>query len=102
MAVFLQGHVAYVPQQAWILNLTLRDNILLNKPLDQVSYQEVLSACALTADIDLLPGADFTEIGEKVWSYLLYTDSFVYWDIAFLTNCGCSLIVCMHSVHSIM
>ncbi|KAK3775938.1 hypothetical protein RRG08_000349 [Elysia crispata] len=61
----LTGHVAYVPQQAWILNLTLRDNILLNKPLDQVSYQEVLSACALTADIDLLPGADFTEIGEK-------------------------------------
>lgn len=28
-------------------------------------YRDVLEACALLADIDILPGRDLTEIGEK-------------------------------------
>lgn len=32
--VSLQGTCAYVGQQAWILNATLRDNILLDEPFD--------------------------------------------------------------------
>ncbi|KAM3964279.1 multidrug-Resistance like Protein 1 [Aphomia sociella] len=59
------GSIAYVPQQAWIQNATLQDNILFGKPLDQHKYNNVISVCALKTDFDMLPGGDQTEIGEK-------------------------------------
>ncbi|KAI7805399.1 canalicular multispecific organic anion transporter 1 isoform X1 [Triplophysa rosa] len=61
----LKGSVAYVPQQAWIQNATLKDNILFGSELDDKQYQSVVDACALRPDLDLLPGGDQTEIGEK-------------------------------------
>ena len=64
----LQGSIAYVPQEAWIQNLTLRDNILFGKTMDNVKYQKVLSSCALLPDLEILPGGDMTEIGEKVFT----------------------------------
>ncbi|XP_075790564.1 LOW QUALITY PROTEIN: ATP-binding cassette sub-family C member 2 [Pelodiscus sinensis] len=63
--VNVQGSVAYVPQQAWIQNATLRDNILFGSALDEARYRRVLEACALLPDLELLPGGDLTEIGEK-------------------------------------
>ena len=62
----LQGSVAYVPQQAWIQNDTLKDNILFGKNLDSVKYQRTIEACALGPDLEILPGGDETEIGQKV------------------------------------
>ncbi|XP_055613859.1 multidrug resistance-associated protein 1-like isoform X4 [Uranotaenia lowii] len=59
------GKIAYVSQQAWIQNATLRDNILFGKELDTKLYNKVLAACALKPDIEMLPGGDQTEIGEK-------------------------------------
>ncbi|XP_005091940.1 canalicular multispecific organic anion transporter 2 [Aplysia californica] len=61
----VKGTVAYVPQQAWIQNLTLRDNILFEKPMNQAWYKKCIQACALGPDIELLPGGEMTEIGEK-------------------------------------
>ena len=66
MLFFLQGSVAYVPQQAWIQNTTLRENILFGKGLDPKRYCKVIGCCALATDLDILPGGDMTEIGEKV------------------------------------
>mmetsp|Transcript_147214 Transcript_147214/g.257148 ORF Transcript_147214/g.257148 Transcript_147214/m.257148 type:complete len:1341 (-) Transcript_147214:757-4779(-) len=63
-ALHVDGRVAYIPQQAWILNATVRDNILFNLPLTE-KYHEVLDVVDLTTDMDNLPSADFTEIGEK-------------------------------------
>jgi ABC-type multidrug transport system fused ATPase/permease subunit len=63
--VRISSSVAYVPQEAWIQNATLRDNILFNKPFDHKRYQAVLKSCALTADLKILPDSDLTEIGEK-------------------------------------
>lgn len=63
---FFQGSLAFVPQQAWIQNATLRDNIMFGSPLEEKRYQEVIQACALAPDLELLPGSDMTEIGEKV------------------------------------
>ena len=57
--------MAYVPQQAWIQNATLKDNILFGKPYDQKKYEKCVEDCALTADLKNLPGGDMTEIGEK-------------------------------------
>lgn len=61
-----QGSLAYVPQQAWIQNATLKDNILFGSELDEARYQQVIKACALLPDLELLPAGDQTEIGEKV------------------------------------
>ncbi|CAL9707790.1 unnamed protein product [Knipowitschia caucasica] len=63
--VSVRGSVAYVPQQAWIQNATLRDNILFGKAFQEPKYRCVLEACALTPDLEVLPGGDMTEIGEK-------------------------------------
>ena len=65
----LQGSLAYVAQQAWIQHATVKDNILFGKPFDSHRYQQVLEACALTADLKILPAGDLTEIGEKVAIY---------------------------------
>ena len=61
-----QGNIAYVPQEAWILSKTLKDNILLDKPELHTKYQEVLQKCTLNPDIKTLSHGDETEIGEKV------------------------------------
>lgn len=63
-----QGSVAYVPQQAWIQNATLRDNILFGRSFDPRRYCKTIGSCALRTDLDILPGGDMTEIGEKVRS----------------------------------
>ncbi|XP_065205454.1 multidrug resistance-associated protein 1-like [Planococcus citri] len=60
-----RGTIAYVPQQAWIQNATLRDNITLGENINEVFYDRILEACALKPDLEILPGGDLTEIGEK-------------------------------------
>lgn len=64
--VEIKGSVAYVAQQAWIQNATLQDNILYGKKMDKCLYYKVLENCALVPDLEMLPAADQTEIGEKV------------------------------------
>ncbi|NXK95917.1 MRP3 protein, partial [Formicarius rufipectus] len=63
--VAVKGSVAYVPQQAWIQNATLKDNILFGQAPNEEKYQNTLEACALKTDLEVLPGGDRTEIGEK-------------------------------------
>ena len=58
--------MAYIPQQAWIQNATVQDNILFGKPHNIVLYERVIESCALGPDLEILPGGDQTEIGEKV------------------------------------
>ncbi|KAK5969866.1 Multidrug resistance-associated protein 1 [Trichostrongylus colubriformis] len=64
-SVNVNGSIAYVPQQAWIQNLSLRSNILFNRAYDRTFYEKVLDACALRQDLASLPAEDMTEIGEK-------------------------------------
>uniref|UniRef100_A0A671NH09 ABC-type glutathione-S-conjugate transporter n=1 Tax=Sinocyclocheilus anshuiensis TaxID=1608454 RepID=A0A671NH09_9TELE len=63
--VTVSGSVTYVPQQAWIQNATLKDNILFGRERKDSWYQKVLEACALLPDLEILPARDATEIGEK-------------------------------------
>ncbi|CAJ0561383.1 unnamed protein product, partial [Mesorhabditis spiculigera] len=63
--VSLSGRVAYVPQQPWMQNNTLRGNIMFGKKMDEYFYNRVLDACALFPDLQMLPLGDQTEIGEK-------------------------------------
>ncbi|KAF9435257.1 hypothetical protein BGZ76_006612 [Entomortierella beljakovae] len=61
----VNGTVAYVPQEAWIMNCSVQDNILFGKTLDQDRYQQILEACSLLHDLEMLPAGDQTEIGER-------------------------------------
>eukprot|EP01113_Clastostelium_recurvatum_P049085 TRINITY_DN9039_c0_g1_i5.p1 TRINITY_DN9039_c0_g1~~TRINITY_DN9039_c0_g1_i5.p1 ORF type:complete len:716 (+),score=138.89 TRINITY_DN9039_c0_g1_i5:65-2149(+) len=63
--VVLNGRVAYVSQQAWIQNASVRDNILFGKQMDQARYERVIQVCELESDMLALPAGDMTEIGEK-------------------------------------
>ena len=63
--VEVKGKVAYVSQQAWIQNATLKSNIIFSSPENDDKYNKVLSDCALVSDLDILPAGDKTEIGEK-------------------------------------
>ncbi|KAI9475895.1 MAG: multi drug resistance-associated protein MRP [Benjaminiella poitrasii] len=61
----LRGSVAYVPQQPWVMNATLRDNIVFGHRWDPEFYDRVLEACSLKRDLEILSGGDLTEIGER-------------------------------------
>ncbi|XP_071760532.1 multidrug resistance-associated protein 1-like [Centroberyx gerrardi] len=63
--VSIKGSVAYVPQQAWIQNATLKDNIVFGQERKESWYHRVVEACALLPDLEILPAGDRTEIGEK-------------------------------------
>ncbi|XP_056327683.1 ATP-binding cassette sub-family C member 5 [Danio aesculapii] len=64
-SVSVNGGFAYVAQQAWILNDSLRENILFGKKYNEEKYNAVLEACCLFPDIIELPYGDMTEIGER-------------------------------------
>ncbi|PIG82762.1 ABC multidrug transporter [Aspergillus arachidicola] len=55
--------VAFVSQTPWLLNATIKENILFGSPLDEERYKEVLKACALYPDLAALPDGDETQIG---------------------------------------
>ncbi|KAH6579342.1 hypothetical protein BASA61_010315 [Batrachochytrium salamandrivorans] len=57
--------VAYAPQQAWLMNASIRDNITFGCPWDKELYARVIYSCALTSDFEVLEGGDMTEVGEK-------------------------------------
>jgi ATP-binding cassette subfamily C (CFTR/MRP) protein 1 len=63
--IVFSGSVGYSPQQAWIQNATIRENITFGRPFSAKLYHAVLKACALEKDLRLFPDGDQTEIGEK-------------------------------------
>jgi len=63
--VTLGGTVGYCPQQAWIQNATVKDNILFGKEYDEVKYKNAIKSCALLHDLKNFPNGDMTEIGER-------------------------------------
>ncbi|KAK7331399.1 hypothetical protein VNO77_25623 [Canavalia gladiata] len=63
--VVMRGTVAYVPQVSWIFNATVRDNVLFGSVFDPTRYQRAIAVTELQHDLELLPGGDLTEIGER-------------------------------------
>lgn len=62
---YIHRNVAYVPQQPWILNTTVRQNIICSSPFDAECYQNTITACALEHDILQFAGGHETEIGDR-------------------------------------
>uniref|UniRef100_A0A914C5U5 ABC-type glutathione-S-conjugate transporter n=1 Tax=Acrobeloides nanus TaxID=290746 RepID=A0A914C5U5_9BILA len=63
--VTVRGRIAYVPQQAWIQNQSLKNNILFSRSYNEKLYNDVIEGCSLKVDLIRLPAGDATEIGEK-------------------------------------
>lgn len=61
----LTESVAYCSQQAWLVNDTIKQNILFASPVNQSRYRSVIAACALERDLEILDGGDSTLVGEK-------------------------------------
>lgn len=55
--------IAYCPQQPWIQNATVRENITFGMPFDEDRYQKTIKCCSLERDLEILPAGDMTEIG---------------------------------------
>ncbi|KAM9192149.1 LOW QUALITY PROTEIN: ATP-binding cassette sub-family C member 11-like [Dugong dugon] len=63
--VGMHGSLAYVPQQAWIIGGSVRENILMGGQYDKARYLQVLHCCSLKQDLEILPFGDMTEIGDQ-------------------------------------
>uniref|UniRef100_A0A0N4ZYR9 Multidrug resistance-associated protein 1 n=1 Tax=Parastrongyloides trichosuri TaxID=131310 RepID=A0A0N4ZYR9_PARTI len=63
--VKIDGQVAYIPQQAWMQNNTVRGNITFGSKYDEYYYERVLTATCLIDDLSSFVNYDLTEIGEK-------------------------------------
>ena len=61
----VNGVISYTPQTPWIINDTIKGNIILNKAYEEEIYQHVINICELEKDLLSLQGGDFTEIGNK-------------------------------------
>ncbi|CAK0813710.1 unnamed protein product, partial [Prorocentrum cordatum] len=61
----VDGPVAYCPQLPWVLNATVRDNILFGAEFDAEWYDRVVDACCLEVDLRQMENGDLTEIGER-------------------------------------
>lgn len=57
--------VAYCAQSAWLLNDTIKSNILFSAPVNKKRYEAVVQACGLARDFEILEFGDQTEVGEK-------------------------------------
>eukprot|EP01135_Chromosphaera_perkinsii_P011303 Nk52_evm84s2367 gene=Nk52_evmTU84s2367 len=64
-SVNLSGKIAYVPQEAFIMNASLRENILFGLPFEKSKYKQIIRTCCLEPDLLLLEDGDLTEIGER-------------------------------------
>ena len=61
----INGSISYAPQNPWIMNDTIRNNILFFNELNKEKYKEILKICQLTSDLELLPGGELTEVSSN-------------------------------------
>ena len=63
--VVVRGRIAYVAQQPWIMNASVKENIVFGHRWDPQFYNQTVAACALGDDFRQLPDGDQTEVGER-------------------------------------
>ena len=89
--ISINGDVAYVPQQPWIQNMSVRDNITFGKPFDRKRYNQVddFSEEKLLAVREcLFLNADF--LIWETWEFLKFEKIFLVliWDFQVLHACA--------------
>jgi ABC-type multidrug transport system fused ATPase/permease subunit len=57
--------IAFCDQRAWIVNASVRDNVLFGSDFDEAKFDRALHAAAMIDDLKVLPDGLDTEIGER-------------------------------------
>ena len=57
--------VAYASQEPWIMDGTVRENIILGHKFDNMWYDQVVTACGLSVDFTQLVAGDETIVGDR-------------------------------------
>lgn len=60
-----EGGIAYAAQESWVLNSTIKENIIFGAEFDEQRYKKVIHQCCLDRDLSLFDAGDRTEVGEK-------------------------------------
>ena len=63
--VVVRGRIAYVAQQPWVMNASVKENVVFGHRWDPAFYNQTIEACALLDDFKTLPDGDQTEVGER-------------------------------------
>ena len=61
----VNGSLAYISQEAFLISGTLRDNILFGKEYNEEAYEKVLDLSQLRPDLAILGEGDATFVGER-------------------------------------
>lgn len=64
-SIEINGSIAYASQVPWIMNDTIRNNILFGKPYNYKKYAEVIKYASLESDLLLFPNGDLEIIGKR-------------------------------------
>lgn len=62
--IVIGGTVGYCPQQPWIINASIRENIILGQEFIPSKYWRIIKDCQMESDLVALPFGDLTDIGE--------------------------------------
>lgn len=62
---YIKGSIAYCSQNPWIINSTIRDNIVFGKRFDADFYEKTVMSCSLDRDLEIFSEGDKTVVGEK-------------------------------------
>lgn len=61
----MNKEISYAGQESWLFPGTVRNNILFGEPYVKEKYEQVVKACALNRDFELLLHGDKTYIGDR-------------------------------------
>lgn len=61
----VNGRIAYVEQEPFIISGTLKDNILFGGEYDETKFNKVIESCCLEHDLQIFNRGADTEIGER-------------------------------------
>ncbi len=57
--------IAFAPQDPWIMNGSVKENILMGLPYEESSYEEVVKSCGLDVDFCQFVNGDETIVGDR-------------------------------------
>ena len=60
--VIINGNISYTPQTSWIMNETIRNNIIFFNEFNEERYSKILTVCNLIYDLEKLPNGDLTKV----------------------------------------
>ncbi len=63
--MLVNGTVAYVSQVPFVLNATIRDNILFGRTMNSQRYYKAISASQLSKELESMPENEMSMVGER-------------------------------------